>query len=112
MQDNIRRRYSEMVGGGMTPEKVPDHIVRAFDDAVKVYYPMTTFNTIPRDHWPLIVILADRIKALEDRIAALSTTKADDPSEVGQGAMEAPPDLRTKEGKAWKAQRELAAVGA
>jgi hypothetical protein len=73
----IKARFALAIGENGDPKTIPQHVIDFYDDAIKVYYPLTTFNQIPRDHWPLMAILAERFKALEVRLDALEATKTE-----------------------------------
>ena len=125
MFDTVKPYFVKVVGDGHDPKTIPAHIVEFYDKSVDLFRKFGAYigvDDVPESYWPLICILADqkkRIDELEERFrlstlppvgapAVDAVQDADNPCVAGDFSEHAKVDLRTREGRALKAQMAVA----
>lgn len=74
MNDRIKARAAVALGiDGADVAKVPAHISQTYDEALKIYYPMTSCQEFSVSERGIIVWLAKKFHELTERIAKLET---------------------------------------
>lgn len=99
MRESARVRFAE-VHGGKPDAELPEHFKKMYEEFKKADYGLTS-NHEPRRHdWPMIYVLAERFKAIEDRLAALEARRSDSGNKPSGESLSPPPRRRGRPPKA------------
>jgi hypothetical protein len=107
MFDGVKGFFVNAVGDCRDPKSIPGHYVRYYDKAVDLFRKFGSYtgvDDIPEQYWPVVCLLGDLAKRndeLEARIALLEQNEALAEADRARPSV----DLRTKEGRVWKAQQ-------
>lgn len=68
MEEHLKVEFARRLGFGQTPESLPKRYVVMYDELAEKWHQMLRNSDPPQAQWPIVALLTEHVRELEDRI--------------------------------------------